>query len=275
MLAPCEIINADAFQAYRGMEILSAAPSAEDRQSHVHHLFGHLDPAKENDAAEYSRAARETIGEVSLRAQPLVTGGSGLYLKALTHGLAPTPKGDPLLRAELESLSLDDLVERYRHLDPDGAAAMNLKNRRYVIRNLEICLLAGRPASELKKEWATPAPTLQAVVLQRERSDLDERITRRTQAMFAAGVVAEVARLGVVSVTAEKAIGLREIRSLLRGEITESDCQEAIRVATRRYAKRQETWFRRETAFQTLSVAPAESPEETASRIAERFRLLH
>lgn len=273
LLAPCEILNADAFQVYRGMEILSAAPSEDERGACPHHLFGILDPGDENDAAAFARLARDTIAEVGDRALPLMVGGSGLYLKAITHGLSPTPKADPVLRAELEALPLETLVDRFRELDPGGAAATNLKNRRYVTRNLEICQLTGRPASELKQEWTLSSPPFEGVYLQRERPDLDRRIAARTAAMFASGVVDEVARLGPLSVTAEKAIGLREIRALLRGELSEADCRESIRLATRQYAKRQETWFRREPGFVPLPVAPDEAPDETARRIAERFRL--
>jgi tRNA dimethylallyltransferase len=272
-LLPCEIVNADAFQAYRGMEILSAAPSEDERRACPHHLFGVHDPSEENDAAAFARLARETIATVGDRATPIIVGGSGLYLKAITHGLSPLPKGDMDLRAELETQPLEALVDRYRTLDPEGAAATNLKNRRYVTRNLEICLLSGRPASALKQEWTRLSPAFEGVYMQRERSDLDRRIAERTAAMFEAGVVAEVARLGPLSVTAAKAIGLREIRALLRGEMSEADCRESIRLATRQYAKRQETWFRREPGFVPLSVGPDEAPEETAKRIAERLRL--
>lgn len=273
LLAPSEIVNADAFQAYRGMELLTAAPAADDLLACPHHLFGVLDPSEENDAAAFARLAREAIDEISGRALPLVVGGSGLYLKALTHGLSPTPKGDPELRAELDGLPLETLVERYRRLDPAGASATNLKNRRYVSRNLEICLLSGRPASQWKREWTLSSPAFEGVCLRRERADLDARIAGRAAAMFASGAVSEVARLGPLSATAEKAIGLREIRALLRGETSEAECRESIRLATRRYAKRQETWFRRETGFVPLPVAPGEPPGETARRIAERLRL--
>ncbi len=273
ILAPGEIVNADAFQAYQGMEILSASPSEDERRACPHHLFGVLDPSEENDAAAFARLARETIATVGGRGTPLVVGGSGLYLKAITHGLSPLPKGDPDLRAELEAQPLEALVDRYRALDPAGAEATNLKNRRYVTRNLEICLLTGRPASTLKQEWTLSAPAFEGVYLHRERPDLDQRIAARTAAMFESGVVDEVARLGPLSSTAEKAIGLREIRALLRREMSEADCRESIRLATRQYAKRQATWFRRESGFVPLPVAPDEAPEETAKRIAERLRL--
>ena len=273
LFTPVAIVNADAYQIYRGLEILSAAPAPAERAACPHHLFGVLEPTDENDAAEHARRAHATLATIPGDALPLVVGGSGLYLKAITHGLAPTPKGDPTLRAELEAEPLESLVERYRGLDPAGAATTNLLNRRYVTRNLEICLLAGRPASELKAEWAVSEPEIRAVYLQRDRADLDERIVRRTAAMFDAGVIEEVARLESLSGTAAKAIGIAEIRSLRRGEITEPACREAIRLATRQYAKRQENWFRREPAFHPLPLPRDEAPEVTAARIARHFSL--
>lgn len=273
LVAPVEIANADAYQIYQGLAILSAAPDPADLAVCPHHLFGTLAPTEENDAAEHARRTHAALAAIPASALPLVVGGSGLYLKAITHGLAPTPKGDPTLRAELDAISLESLVERYRLLDPAGAATTNLLNRRYVTRNLEICLLTGRPASALKAEWAIAAPKIRAVYLQRDRDDLDERITRRTAAMFEAGVVDEVTRLGSLSVTAAKAIGIAEIQALLRGEITETACREAIRLATRQYAKRQENWFRRETAFHPLRLPRDEDPETTAVRIVRHFSL--
>jgi tRNA dimethylallyltransferase len=267
-LAPVEIINADAFQIYRGLEILSAAPSAEERSQCPHHLFGELPVTAEFDAASFARLAKEKIAEIATRALPLVVGGSGLYLKAITHGLAPTPKGDPALRVELETLSLDALVDRYRALDPDGAARTNLLNRRYVTRNLEISLLTGRPASQLKSEWAENAPEIRAVYLHRDREEIYDRINRRTLTMFENGVIAEVAALGELSTTAGKAIGLREIRTHLAGAMNLSTCIETIRQTTRHYAKRQASWFKRETAFHRLEIPLDEEPATTAARIA-------
>ncbi len=267
-LAPVEIINADAYQIYRGLEILSAAPSPAERSQCPHHLFGELPASAECDAASFARLAGTKIDEVSARAIPLVVGGSGLYLKAITHGLAPTPKGDAALRSELDRFSLEDLVERYRILDPDGAAKTNLLNRRYVTRNLEICLLTGRPASQLKSEWAENAPAIRAVYLHRDREEIYARVNRRTLTMFENGVVAEVSALGNLSSTAEKAIGLREIRAHLAGALDLPTCIETIRQMTRHYAKRQASWFKRETAFHRLEIAPAEDPARTAARIA-------
>ncbi len=266
------IINADAFQIYRGIEILSAAPSAWDRGDIPHLLYGILPIGETCDAARFAALARTEIERQAEVAVPIVVGGSGLYLKGVTHGLGPTPPGDAEIRRQLEALCLDELVARYRALDPAGAVRTNLKNRRYVSRNLEICLITGRPASELKTSWERPSPDIRAVYLERAREDIYERIERRTVQMFDAGVVAEVAAIAQEpSATAAKAIGLREIRALLRGEIDEESCVAAIQQATRRFAKRQETWFRREHQFHRVGCGPADSAATIVNRILDIF----
>ncbi len=273
-LGNAAIVNADAFQLYRGYEILSAAPGAADRLRVPHHLYGVLALSGTCDAARYARMARPLITSLADSGiRPIVVGGSGLYLKALTHGLAPTPPADPELRARLEELDLPDLVDWYRGLDPDGAEATNLQNRRYVTRNLEITLLTGRPASEIKRAFAVAEPDLHAILLTRDRADLYDRIDRRTAAMFSDGVVTEVRALSgaTLSSTAEKAIGLAEIRALLAGELDEPAAIDRIRQATRRYAKRQLTWFRREKAFQSVCLDAAETADSAADRILGQF----
>lgn len=248
-----EIVNADAFQLYRGIETLSAAPSEVDRGEVPHHLYGVIGSAEAMDAGAYLRLARPVIEDILSRGKvPVVTGGSGLYLKFLTHGPAPLPPGDPALRGELDAVPLDELFARLRVLDPVEAARVDPANRRYVARALEICLLSGGMASALRDGWESRAhaisATLQGVFLRRDRADLHARIALRTRAMLEGGALQEVAALGTaVSATCEKAIGLREIRAMLAGEIDRATCEDRINAATRQYAKRQETWFRRET----------------------------
>ncbi|MCL4117236.1 UNVERIFIED_CONTAM: hypothetical protein GTU68_009327 [Idotea baltica] len=263
------IINADAFQIYRNLDILTAAPSAEDQQRVPHELYGIIDPSETCDAARYSRLAEEKIAELVAEKQfPIVVGGSGLYIKALTHGLGPTPPGDPELRAELDKLELEELYTRLEKVDPVGAAATNKLNRRYVTRNLEISILTGVPASTLKQDFENSAPDFNGIFLTRDREHLYERINRRTHEMFAEGVVEEVKNAGELSTTAEKAIGLREIQQLIAGELSEADCIEVIQQATRKYSKRQRTWFKREKGFQTLEIDGFDSAEEIAERIS-------
>ncbi|MEC5127830.1 tRNA (adenosine(37)-N6)-dimethylallyltransferase MiaA [Verrucomicrobiales bacterium BCK34] len=266
-LGRVEIINTDAYQVYRGLEILSAAPDAAEREQCPHHLFGILDPHEECDAASFAKMAKAAIAEVASRATPLVVGGSGLYLKAITHGLAPTPKSDPALREKLEQRPFESLIEEYEALDPDGAAQTNLKNRRYVTRNLEICLLSGQPASQLKQEWENNAPDIDAIYLFRDREVIYDRINRRTHRMIDAGVIEEIALVTDLSATAAKAIGVREIKAHLAGELGRDEMIEQIQQTTRRYAKRQASWFKRETAFRRVEISNDETPAETAGRI--------
>lgn len=250
-----EIVNADAFQLYRGLEIVSAAPSAEERAQVPHHLYGVLDPTEAADAGSYMRMAKPVIDEIRSRGRtPVITGGSGLYLKFLTHGPAPLPVGDAQLRAELDSCPLEELVARLRALDPVEAGRTALQNRRFVSRALEICILTGEKASDLRDQWESKtheiSASLRGIVIRRTRADLHARIALRTRMMLDGGAVEEVAALENVSTNCGKAIGFGEIRSLLAGDIDRATCEELINAATRQYAKRQETWFRREQWLQ-------------------------
>ncbi len=246
-----EIVNADAFQLYRGLEIVSAAPSAGELARLPHHLYSVLEPSESADAQRYVNLAKPVIAEIQTRGKtPIITGGSGLYLKFLTHGAAPLPTADAALRAEMDARPLDDLVAELKSLDPVEAARTALQNRRFVSRALEICLLSGRKASDLRDQWESKtagiSSQLRGLVIQRSRADLHARIAQRTRAMLDGGALEEVAALPDVSANFEKAIGFREIRALLVGEIDRATCEDLINAATRQYAKRQETWFRRE-----------------------------
>lgn len=246
-----EIVNADAFQLYRGLETITAAPTPEDRQQVPHHLYGVLEPTESMDAGRYRAMALPVIEDILNRGRiPIVTGGSGLYLKFLTHGPAPLPKGDETMRAAMDARPLEHLVAELRQLDPPEAGRTDLRNRRFVSRALEICLLTGRKASELRDQWESRtseiSAQLQGIWIRRPRAQLHLRIQARTHWMLENGAIDEVQTISRVSSNCEKAIGFREIRELLAGTIDRSQCEQRIVVATRQYAKRQETWFRRE-----------------------------
>lgn len=266
-----EIVNADAYQLYKGLEIVSAAPSALDREHTPHHLFGCLELAQPSNAGLYCALATPVLAEIcSRRVRPIVVGGSGLYLKSLTHGLSDLPQADAELRAEFDLLSDEELVERLRQLDPVGAEQVNLQNRRYVTRALEITILSGRPMSEVKTGWRKAEPDLDAVILERPREQLYARIDARVPQMLAAGLIEEIRSLpDQLSDTAEKAIGIRQVRAHLADEISLDECVSLIQQLSRQYAKRQISWFRRETALQSVCLDEAEGPESAAERILD------
>lgn len=268
-----EIVGADAFQLYQGFDLLTAKPSRAEMQGVKHHLVEVVPPSESFDVARYHDAAKRCIADVSRRGKiPIVVGGTGLYLRALTHGLSDLPRGDASVRAELQAASLEELQSRYAALDPGGAKGIDLKNKRRLVRAIEVCLLTGRPFSTLRKKWnASPAPAA-GFILTRDRDDLNARINRRVEEMFRKGVVEEVRRIGEVSETAAQAIGYKEIRSLLDGAITERECIERIQLATRQYAKRQMTWFRREALFETLNLSAQPDSESVVALIGRKCR---
>ena len=154
LLGKAEIISTDAYQVYKRMPIITAAPTKEEMFHVKHHLVGFMEPTENNDAAEHARraeACRRQIQEGGML--PIHTGGSGLYVKFISHGISPAPPSDPVLREELNALSLEEAVCKLQEADPEGAANTDLHNQRYVVRNLEIVLLGGKPLSYWKNNW--------------------------------------------------------------------------------------------------------------------------
>ena len=266
-----EIVSADAFQVYRGLDLLTAKPESPTLAKAPHHLIGKVPLSEEMNAEKYRRDATRAIGEINSHGKlAIIVGGSGLYVKALTHGLDRLPNADPNLREQLNAMSLDELLSQLGKLDPRVARKIDLKNRRRVVRALEICLLTGKPASDVvaagglsavasaKADDAgrpgSPIPATGAFVF-RDREELYKRINQRVEMVFERGVIEEVRAAGTTSATASQMIGLREIRELLAGKKSLPQCIAEIQQATRRYAKRQLTWFRRQTNFFPLNLS--------------------
>jgi tRNA dimethylallyltransferase len=268
-----EIVSADAFQIYRGLDLLTAKPETATLAKAPHHLIGTIPLTEEMNAEKFRRAATCAIEEINSRGKlAIVVGGSGLYIKALTHGLAPLPESNPKVREKLNAMSLDDLGTRLAELDAGTAEKIDLKNRRRVVRALEICLLTGKPASAQRaaasslyepqhvgvkpsQRIASHSEAATGVFLFREREELYQRINKRVENIFERGVVEEVRAAGSTRATASQMIGLREIRELLAGKKSLQHCIAEIQQATRRYAKRQLTWFRRQTNFLPLNLS--------------------
>jgi tRNA dimethylallyltransferase len=264
-----EIVSADAFQVYRGLDLLTAKPDAETLARVRHHLVGEIGLEETFDVARFRERAEGVIADIVARGRvPVVVGGTGLYVRALTHGLADLPGADPEVRAELEAQTLEELVAELERLDPVAAGQIDRKNPRRVIRAVEVCRITGQPFSTFRAQ-VEPLRPVRGVLLTRERAELHARIDRRTERMFDAGVIEEVRAVGAVSATAAQAIGFGEIQVLLRGEIDRAECIARIQQQTRQYAKRQMTWFRRETHFTTLELVGDAPVEETVQRVME------
>jgi len=263
-----EIIGADAFQIYCGLDILTAKPSPDLRARVPHHLIGEIPLTQSFDVGQYLALAQTCIAEVRARGRiPVVVGGTGMYLRALLRGLADLPPADAGLRAQLEARPLADLQYQLAELDPEGVNHIDLKNPRRVIRALEVCLLTGRPFSSFREQWTGEASPFRGVVLTLDREALHARIEHRTEAMFDAGVIDEVAQCGDLGPTASQVLGLREIRAHLGGAMSRTECIAAIAQATRQYAKRQMTWFRREGSLEIINLA-SRPPGALVSRLA-------
>jgi tRNA dimethylallyltransferase len=273
-----EIVNVDAFQIYRGLDLLTAKPDQATRAKAPHHLIGTMSIREEMNAEKFRRLALATLDEIHSRKKvAIVVGGSGLYIKALTHGLSDLPEADPSLRTQLDRLTLDQLRARLVDLDPKTVDKIDIKNRRRLVRALEICLMTGRPASAQRTKWKAVGAAVASgtgkrvqdatrsapkafgastgVLVFRDRDELYQRINQRVKAMFQNGVIEEVRAAGAMSETASKMIGLREIGELLDGRMSILQCVAQIQQASRRYAKRQLTWFRRQTNFEPLNLS--------------------
>ena len=257
-----EVVNADAMQLYRGMDIGTAKLTHGQRRGVPHHQLDVLDVRDEATVAGYQRHARADLAAITARGRrPLLVGGSGLYLRAVLDRLE-IPPTDPVVRAGLEA-ELDDVGPRVLHrrladADPAAAAAILPGNARRVVRALEVIAITGQPFSATlpAAEYAAPAVQLG---LRLDRDELDRRIEQRVDRMWADGLVDEVRALLPAGLaqgrTAPRALGYAQVLDLLAGRCTEPEAREATVRATRRFARRQESWFRRDPRIVWLQAA--------------------
>jgi len=252
-----EIVNCDSVQLYRGLDIGTAKTPTGQRRGIPHHLLDVLDPAELTTAGDYGLRARSVLREIASRdALPIVSGGTGFYLRALLDGLAEGPSRNEPLRERLNRMESRHSGRLHRllfRLDAEAAARVHARDLNKLIRALEICILTRRPASHLFREGRTPLEGFRVLkfVLEPDRKKLHERIAARTHEIFAAGLVNEVRELVDRGVPLDakpfESIGYREATEVLRGRMSLEQAIEATTIATRQYAKRQTTWFRRET----------------------------
>jgi len=247
-----ECVSADSMQVYRGMDLGTAKPTAEQRAAVPHHLLDLLDPAEEGFSVDvWLRLAEAVIAEVRGRGRwPIVVGGTNLYVKALLDGLLDGPGPDPALRARLAGEDPAALRARLERVDPAGAARIHPNDRKRTIRALEVHELTGRPLSARQVQWDRGAvrPDACLIGLEYPVEAINGRINARVRSMVAAGLVQEVRSLRLGRQAAE-ALGYRQILDHLAGRTTLDEAVEQIKIRTRRYAKQQRTWLRRFRAY--------------------------
>jgi tRNA dimethylallyltransferase len=254
-----EIISADSMQVYRGMDIGTAKPSRALREEIPHHAIDVVDPDDPMSAGRFAALARAAAHAALARGSPVVLcGGTGLYARAFAGGLLEGVGADPELRAELEALSSEALAARLREVDPALAARVHPNNRVRMVRYLEIHGLGGDPASDRQTAhaFADRPFDVRWLGLDLPREPLWKRLEARLDAMLAAGWVEEVQALHASGYGPElkplRAIGYREIGELLAGHADLATTRERIFVATRRFARRQRTWFKVEPGMQWI-----------------------
>lgn len=264
-----EIVGADARQIYDALPLLTAAPDAGALRAAPHHLVRCLPPEREISVFDYREMALEAAAAVSARGRrPIVAGGTGLYLQALAFGLAPAPPPSPELRARFAGMPDAELRAELCAAAPAWAAVTDLANRRRVERALERALL-GQTAPPAAHWQEAAEPPARAFLLVRSRAVLRERIARRTRAMFEAGAAEEAAEFGSRPL-ARPPIGFAEIRLYLAGQLSLEECAARISAATRRYAKRQMTWFNARPWFRRIDLDELEKKGlDPAAAIAE------
>lgn len=252
-----EIVNADALQVYRGFDIGTAKPTAAERERVPHHLIDILEPHERYSAGEFARRARAAVADVHRRGRrALVVGGSGLYLRALLEGISPVPRGDREIRRNLRRRAaeegLDSLYQELRRGDPVTAERLMPGDRQRILRALEVLEISGVPLSEWirRKPFGDQRLPSLRIGLTLPRAILYDRITVRVGRMLERGWLDEVRRLLDSGLDPElpafQAIGYRQLVRHLRGEGPLDEAVEELVRQTRRYAKRQETWFRKE-----------------------------
>lgn len=259
-----EIISADSMQAYKGMSILSQAPSDRERKSAPHHLIEFLDPRKEYSVADFIRRASPRIESMIKRGRiPIIVGGSGLYIKGLANGLFPSLKADLKFRARLEKYAArygrNKLHSKLTKIDPASASSIHPNDLRRIIRALEIHNSTGKTMTELKAltKGIGDKYRLKLFGLTGPREEIYSRVDARVEKMFRDGAVNEAKRLKrkKLSKTANAVLGLKEISEYLDGRRGIEDAMSALKMNTRRFAKRQLTWFGADKRIKWLDVS--------------------
>lgn len=281
-----EVVSADSVQLYRGFDIGSATPTIEEQGGIPHRMLNVLEPDVVYSASAYASAARDAIADIHRRGKlPIVVGGSGLYLRALLFGLSDSPGRDPelrrRLRCEAEERGLDALYGRLRTVDPEYAAKIHANDRVRIVRALEVYERTGETLTQQHRAQDDNAPfyRIAGVGLSAARKVLHQRIERRVQQMFAAGLVDEVRTLldAGVSPSAQpmQSIGYREVLGIVEGQWDQVEAMRLVARNTRRFAKRQLVWFRKDEWLRWLSLTRLDTDYDDLLASLERFLAGH
>ncbi|MCZ6768808.1 MAG: tRNA (adenosine(37)-N6)-dimethylallyltransferase MiaA [Acidobacteria bacterium] len=274
-----EIVNCDSVQMYRLIEIGSAKPAPQQRRQIPHHLYDLVDPDQYFSAGRYMEEARKVCREIADRARiPFVVGGTGLYLRALLEGMFKGPGRSQDIRERLEKIGrrkgFDFLYRFLLKKDPQAAGRIQPGDRVRIIRSLEVYLLTGRPISQLQQQREPLANfSILKIGLDLPRPDLYDRIDRRVSEMFSRGLLKEVQELLDKDYSPDckgfEALGYRHAFAALRGELSQEEAIKRTQIDTRRYAKRQLTWFRREEGVHWIP-----GPGEDFSALQQLLKLV-
>ena len=267
-----EIISVDSMQVYRGMDIGTAKPTADEQAGIPHHLIDCAGLEETYDAARFVREANEAERQIE---RPIYCGGTGLYFQARQEGLGETPQADPAMRTAIEAMKHEERLAELKAADSLTFERIDQQNPRRVVRALEVIRLTGKPFSEQRAEWQNTV-TANFFLIEREREDLRTRIEARVDGMIAAGLVEETCSLRAAlenNRVAQQALGYRQVIRHLRGELDLPDTVALVKSRTWQFARRQMTWFRRLQGAVCLAVPADEAPSETARRILSHCRI--
>ena len=268
-----EIINTDSMQFYRGMDIGTAKLPVDERRGIPHHLIDILDVTEEANVQDFQARARAAIADIRERGlRPILVGGSGLYVRAAVDHME-FPGTDPQVRARLEAEVATDrwaLHQKLRELDPKAAEKITVNDQRRIVRALEVIELTGRPFSAQLPDYQEVESTIH-LGLSMDRAILHERIATRVHLMWEHGWVDEVIRLLDAGLaegkTASRAIGYAQIQRHLAGELTAAEAKEETTIRTRQFARRQDTWFRRDPRIHWIDGSSADPEQNLAAAL--------